>query len=99
VAYEELVGGAIVGAGFTLIGAGLKLWKDASKQETEQQATKKLAETTAKALQAHQDDCNKKNIMIARLDERVTTIQVSQSEIRKTVDRMDEKLDHLLEKS
>ncbi len=98
-AYEELVATAVVGAGLTIIGTGLKFWKDSSRQQSEQDTTKRLAETTAKALAAHQDDCNKKNIMIARLDERVTTIQVSQSEIRKTVDRMDEKLDHLLEKS
>ncbi len=98
-AYEALFGGLVVVASGGLAGAGFKFWRDSARHEEKLNATKTLADQTARLLAAHQADCNTKNVTIARLDERVTAIQASQTEIRKTVDKIDGKLDHLLEKS
>jgi len=95
VSYDALYVACVVG----LMGAGLKFWRDSSAQEAEAKETRALADKTAKELSEHQADCMVKNILIARLDERVSGIQSSQAEIRKTIDRIDEKLDNLLEKS
>ncbi len=82
------VGAAVIVGGLAVM---LKLWRN-------QWATEKQSSETAVLLATHRDECHKRREEVAGLVERVSTIQRNQTDVLHKMERMDDKLDRLLEK-